>query len=586
MATNTAAPKDPWAWQAWAAQQDPKLYGFEKGQITSAHLAGSKKLLQQAGLWKPEWDAFVDAGESNGEGGGWWGPEPDVSSLKGYQLGQARGNDRNQLNAIFDPSGKRVAGDVSISENALRRHDYAQIAAVIGGGIAGGYGLANAGIGEGLAAATQGVGTLGTIAPSAATTASSALPTLGAMPVPTAASLGLGELATVGAGGLGTLGPGIGGAGGGYSSPLLADAIVPATVSPSITGLTAPELIGTGTLGTIPQGAGPSEMLPGTAELLPNVDPSKIGNPLPKLADLASGASLLDRLKDGAGTAKDWLQIGGALLPAVAGLATRPDAIDTSDVRGAAQANRRIGTSLEGLAVQQFDQLSSLFKEYEPILRQQIGTALADQDVSRGRSNDEWNDYVQTYRPVGQRLSAMALDMANPARKEQEAARAASDTTTQFDRARQDSRRALEQSGASQDKIASLEAAGRLSEAKAVGGVQGTARRDTESRAMQYLSGAANFGQNINRNSQNLSQLSDQQGNRAISVGNNTLEAASLPGRVATNIGQAAVGANNASGSLFSAANRDQSASDLARNNATLGGLAGTARLIGQLVGP
>jgi hypothetical protein len=488
---------------------------------------------------------------------------------------------------------------------------------------------AAAGAGGAGAGGTATLGATGAMATPVATSA--ALPTLGAATVPTAASLGVGELATLGAataggaagGGLtaggaaggtatGVGSTGLGATGGATTGTTLGTAGSGLSTTGTVaggtatgvgsTGLTAAGGAGTGTTlgvagsGLTTGGTAAGQVATGLGTTgLGAVDPSAVGGTNPTRDQLtgrtpapapapATDNSWWDRIRTGAATANDWLQLGAAILPAIGGAASRPDAVDTSGVRGAAEANRRIGTDLEGLARGQFDQLTALFREFEPVLRQQIGTALADQDLSRGRSNEEWQDYVQTYRPVGQRLAQMSLDMANPARKEQEAARAASDTTTQFDRARMESRRALEQAGASQDKIASLEAAGRLSEAKAVGGVQGTARRDTESRAMQYLSGAANFGQNIQRNSMNLSQLADQQGNRAVNLGNTTLEAATLPGTAAARIGQAAVGANNASGSLFSAANRDQAASDLARNNSVLGGLAGTARLIGQLV--
>ena len=473
--------------------------------------------------------------------------------------------------AAFVAGGAALANAAGIG--AAGASGAASGSAATGGAAAGGASGAAAGSGASLGSS---IGALG----------QSALPSLGLeMAAPGLMnSIGSAGLGTLGAGSLAAIAPvaaGAAGAGGGtatlgaggLASPIqTSGALAPVGAAPVPTTSALSSAIGTlpatSTFGAAPAGLG------GLANAA-NSAIDTIGGYLPSAEDMFGSSGI-----------GDWLRIGGALLPAIGGIAMRPGEANTDGISGAAEANRRIGSRLEGMAGDQFTQLTDLFREFEPVLRQQMTQSIADQNTSRERGDSEWNDYVNTYRPVGQRMASMALDMANPARGEQEAARAAGETTTAFDRARQESRRSLEMSGASQQKIAALESAGRLSEAKAIGGVQGNARRDTESRAMQYLSGAANFGQNVQNNSTQLAQLSDAQGNRAVTIGNNTLEAARVPATSAAGIYGNALTANNSSGSLLSAANRDQAASDAARNNSTLGGLAGTARIIGSLFGP
>lgn len=173
---------------------------------------GYQKMLQLAGL-----GGAIQAGPQGGErmrGAG--GQELaalmaqqglyDPSALDGYTAGQGR-QDYNLTTYLRDPSGNLAGQETNYDRESMNSGDWQDAIlksiATAGAVYGAGTGLSALGVG-GAGTATLGAGTLGTpIATSAA------LPSLGAMSMPTAASLGIGELAAIG-GGLGAAGGGIG----------------------------------------------------------------------------------------------------------------------------------------------------------------------------------------------------------------------------------------------------------------------------------------------------------------------------------------------------------------------------------------
>lgn len=222
--------------------------------------------------------------------------------------------------------------------------------------------------------------------------------------------------------------------------------------------------------------------------------------------------------------------VGGGALAAGAGLGTAAAiGLGASAVKGIsdsakagkaqakaagqmADASAEIADRQQTLAEEQYRDQKALLDEFRPMLKEQLAKSNQAQDLSTQRSNEAWADYTTTWRPVEQRLAQASLDWASPGRAEQEAARAAGDATTQFDRAQQESTRALTMAGASQEKIAALEAAGRLTAAKGVAGAASTARRDTEKAGLAYLDNAARFGRNMTSTGIATAQLAGQQG--------------------------------------------------------------------------
>ena len=173
-ASLAAAPSesDPWAWQAWAATRNPEQNAWKTQEITTLDLPSIKPVLQQKGLWKPEYDvaltdpAYWDTRHETEQG--MVGSEPtkslDLSALKDYKVGSARSSGYNVLNAVLGPDGKPVGGFVSSQEGSgsLKAKDYAQIAS-LAATVFGGAAVPALG-----AAMGAGTGTLGTMAGAAA----------------------------------------------------------------------------------------------------------------------------------------------------------------------------------------------------------------------------------------------------------------------------------------------------------------------------------------------------------------------------------------------------------------------------------
>lgn len=217
----------------------------------------------------------------------------------------------------------------------------------------------------------------------------------------------------------------------------------------------------------------------------------------------------------------------------------------------AAKANADIGRRQMDLAEKQYARQEELFAEYAPMLKTLIDKSIVAQDKATQQSDNAWASYTETWKPVEERLARQSLEYTSPARGEMEAARAAADTASAFDTARGESRRGLEMAGASPTRVASMEAASRLAEAKAVGGVQGAARREVESKGMAYLDNAARFGRNMPSTGIATAQLAGQQGAQAQGQFGGLQDAGAAGGRYASPLFQGAVGANSSAGNLL-----------------------------------
>lgn len=307
----------------------------------------------------------------------------------------------------------------------------------------------------------------------------------------------------------------------------------------------------------------------------------------------AAGGGVMDSIISGgkkmidAMGAKDWIDLAGLGISAV-GLSkmTAPQAPDMSGVNDAAQRNAKIAERQQDLAEKTYADSMAIFEQFKPMLMQQAQLSIEAAQKNLGRSDAQWADYEQTWRPIEHKMASMTLDMTNPARVEQEAQRAASDVTGQFDQARTENRRALIAAGASPEKIAALEAAGRVNEAKAVGGVMGDARRAQEGRAMAYLDNASRFSRNMPSTGIQVGSLGSSQGGQAVGTVGAIQAGAATPAASAAPLLQSAVGANQSAGGLWNLSANQQYQADMNEYNATLGALSGAANLWGRYFSP
>lgn len=278
--------------------------------------------------------------------------------------------------------------------------------------------------------------------------------------------------------------------------------------------------------------------------------------------------------------------VGGALLgmagSAIISSALAPGAPDTSGMNASAVANSAIAGRQQDLAEKQYTDQTKIYEQYAPLYKQQVEASIAAQAKSTAQSDDQWSDYKTTWRPVEQKLASAGLSYLDHGRQEQEAQRAASDTTGAYTQQREQSARSLAAAGASPEKIAALEAAGRLVEAKAVGGAMSGARLDTESKGLAYLDNAARFGRNMPSTGLAAASLAGSQGQQAQGAVSNLQAAAATPAATAAPLLQNAVSANKSAGSLFGDTANLQMQGDMNTYNATMGGIGAGLKAYGM----
>ena len=235
---------------------------------------------------------------------------------------------------------------------------------------------------------------------------------------------------------------------------------------------------------------------------------------------------------------------GGAI---VGGLLTA-DAPEADPAVGqAARENAEIAGRYADLAEEQYADQRELFNEYRPMLTQQLEGSLLDQQQSRERADDAWASYTSTWRPIEQDLAQRTQDLSSASRVEQEGQRAASEATTQYDRARTENQRTLAAAGVSPAKMAALERSGRLIEAKGVAGAASGARQAQESRALGYLDNAARFGRNQTSTGLAAAGLATTQGAAVQSGYSSLVSATAAPAAGAASLYSGAVNANSSS---------------------------------------
>ena len=519
--------KDPWGWAQWARQRDPGTYDYGTVSFNDDpyQVKSNRKLLEQQGLWKPEWNEWANFQQATGDVDMLQEPaQPDFSSLNGYKIGGARGPGYQRFAELIDPSGKSV-GVEGYERRSTGLKDYAQAAAIVGGA-AFGMNAAFGGLGAGAGSAA------------AAADPISAYLTTGAVEGST----------------LGTALSGAGGAAGAVGSGTFASGLQ--SLGSLGTAIDSASRAATG-LPSVGASSGPGSGFWNGTDFTGT-------KALAGSSNLGTGASAMSTLGD-------WVNLGGL----VNSVFNKPDAPDTSGMNAAAQANSAIAGRQQDLAEKQYADQMALFNEFKPMLVQQMQTAITEQGKSTARADDQWNNYLTTFRPAEQALVQKAMEYDTPGRREQAAQEAAGGVAGQYDTARASSREDMIRAGLDPSAMASMEASGRLIEAKDKAGAANTARRTVESQGLAYLDNAARFGRNMTSTGLAAAGLAGQQGAQAQQGYGTLANASAAPAAAAAPLFQSAVSANNSAGSLYGNIAGLQSAGELQNFNNTMGTLAG-----------
>lgn len=174
-----------------------------------------------------------------------------------------------------------------------------------------------------------------------------------------------------------------------------------------------------------------------------------------------------------------------------------------------------VGTALAGEAANALTPNPDTAK-----ISQLVDGMLADQNTARSRSQNLWDDYLNTWRPIEQKYAQTALGYDTPQRREDAALAASTDVAGQYDKARTAYEQQAIQSGVDPSTIATMGLSSRVTQAKDEANAMNGARTGVESRGMQYLQNAAQFGRGLSGDSRSESQVSQNASNSAISAQN------------------------------------------------------------------
>lgn len=146
-------------WLKARQQEDPSTYAWNKSGINADNIGAYKGQLQQAGLWRPEYENSQVSNGQAGEGAGWMdNPNLDLSALNGYTAGSARGQGYDNINAVFDAQGSPISMGTNSVQHGMHGRDYATMAAVLAGGYGMGAGFGAMGVGAGAGAGAGAAG--------------------------------------------------------------------------------------------------------------------------------------------------------------------------------------------------------------------------------------------------------------------------------------------------------------------------------------------------------------------------------------------------------------------------------------------
>lgn len=149
---------------------------------------------------------------------------------------------------------------------------------------------------------------------------------------------------------------------------------------------------------------------------------------------------------------------------------------------------------------------------------QLFSNLLTEQGKASARGDSEWQDYINTWKPIQGQLADRITNYDTAGRREMAAQSATGDVATQFDQQRMAAAKQMQAAGLDPSTIAALDASSRIDEAKASAGAANKARSDVENNGLKLLAGGAEFGRGLADSSMRQSQIATGTTNAANSV--------------------------------------------------------------------
>ncbi len=155
---------------------------------------------------------------------------------------------------------------------------------------------------------------------------------------------------------------------------------------------------------------------------------------------------------------------------------------------------------------------------------QLFNAMLTEQTRNSARSEDMWQNYLTTFRPLEQKLATAAAGYDTPERRERAAQEASGLVASSYDEQRTQAEREMVRAGMDPSTIQALGGSSRLMQAKDEAGAANKARTDTEATGLNLLSSVANFGRgnaNIGLQASNAATSNTSGANSAATTGAN-----------------------------------------------------------------
>lgn len=254
------------------------------------------------------------------------------------------------------------------------------------------------------------------------------------------------------------------------------------------------------------------------------------------------------------------------------------DAPDTRGMNQAAVMNAEIAKEMAAIGREELAFAKERQAKFDPRFVQIIEQSLASQKTQNDRSAEQWDAYLQDFRPSETRLAETAANYDTPGRRAEAGASARAAVEREGAMAREAQRQTLGRAGInlSAGRALTLDNASRLQQSKTAVGADAGARRAVEATGMSLTDNVAKTGRGLASTGLQAASLAIGAGGAAggtMGQQQGTYNASMAPGQ---SFFSGAQGANASSGNMFGQISGIEQRTDAA-NSAGLGSLAGAA---------
>jgi len=239
--------------------------------------------------------------------------------------------------------------------------------------------------------------------------------------------------------------------------------------------------------------------------------------------------------------------VGGALISGSASRGARA-AGESSDAAAERIANEQIVVGREQLAEDK-----RRYEEFKPFAFKSMEQALRVGETAEQRSNQQWQDYLDTYQPIERQMAKEAMAEGSPEQQETEAAKARAGVAGSYEAARAAGGRDLARMGVNPNsgRFGDFALQAGHSQASSEAGASNFARDAARARGIALRSGVSQFGRGMPQTGIASDSLALSGGRAAAATGLGSLAAGSATANAA-----APWFANAASGNRFAGANQ------------------------------